>query len=58
MVPHRSQSRRINPKYRHYSPKNLGVVPIDGKDHYLGRYDSPESWGKYQRLMAKWLSGA
>lgn len=51
-----SQSRRSNPKYRHYQPKNLGVVRIDGKDHYLGRYDSPESWEKYHRLVAEWLS--
>ena len=53
-----SPSRRTNPKYRHYSPKNLGVVRIDGKEHYLGRYDSPESREKHQRLMAEWLSRA
>ena len=51
-----SQSRRSNPKYRHDQPKNLGVVRINGKDHYLGRYDSPESWEKYHRLIAEWLS--
>jgi len=51
-----SQSRQSNPKYRHYKPKNLGVVRIDGKDHYLGRYDSSESWEKYHRLVAEWLS--
>jgi hypothetical protein len=47
--------RRI-PKYRHYKPKNLGVVRINGKDEYLGKYDSPESWDKYHRLIAEWLS--
>ena len=45
------------PKYRHYRPKNLGVVRLDGKDHYLGRYDSPESWEKYHALIADWLAG-
>ena len=25
------------PKYRHYKPKDLAVVRIDGKDHYLGK---------------------
>jgi uncharacterized OB-fold protein len=43
------------PKYRHYKPKNLAVVRIDGKDHYLGDYDSPESWERWrcdQRLRA------
>ena len=41
------------PKYRHYKPKNLAVVRIDGRDHYLGPYNSPESWEKYGRLLAE-----
>src|SRR4051812_13094950 len=44
------------PKYRHYKPKDLAVVRIDGKDHYLGKYDSPESRERYRRLMAEWLA--
>ncbi len=47
-----SSKRPRPPKYRHYKPKNLGVVRINGRDHYLGRYDSPES---YDRLVAEWL---
>ena len=39
-----------------FKPKNLAVVRIDGKDHDLGRYDSAESWEKYHRLVAEWLS--
>lgn len=42
------------PAYRHFKPKNLGVVRINGKDFYLGKYDSPESWEKYHRLIAEW----
>ena len=30
-----SRAKRI-PKYRHYKPKNLGVVRINGRDFYLG----------------------
>jgi integrase len=45
------------PKYRHYKPKDLAVVRIDGKDHYLGRYGSPTSRERYQRLVAEWLLG-
>jgi integrase len=41
------------PKYRHYKPKDLAVVRIDGCDYYLGKYDSPESWEKYHRLLAE-----
>jgi hypothetical protein len=33
-MPTRSPSHL--PKYRHYKPKNLAVVRLDGKDHYLG----------------------
>ena len=42
-----------DPKYRHYKPKNLGVVRIDGRDIYLGKYGSPESWEKYHRVLAE-----
>ena len=35
---------RPDPKYRQYRPKNLAVGRIDGRDFYLGRFDSPESW--------------
>ena len=44
---------RHAPKYRHFKPKNLAVVRIDGHDHYLGRYDSPESHERYHRLLAE-----
>ena len=43
------------PKYRHYKPKDLAVVRIDGRDHYLGKFDSPESHERYRRLIAGWL---
>lgn len=41
------------PKYRHYKPKNLAVVRIAGRDHYLGLYGSPESFERYARLLAE-----
>jgi hypothetical protein len=47
-----SATRKPDPKYRHYLPKNLGVVRIDGKDHYLGKFGSPESFQKYHQLLA------
>ena len=30
---------------------------MDGKDIYLGTYDSPESHAEYKRVIAEWLSG-
>jgi integrase len=50
-------SRRRTPKYRHYKPKNLGMVVIDGHAHYLGKYDSPESRERYHRLVAELHAG-
>ena len=44
------------PKYRHYKPKDLAVVRIAGRDHYLGKYGSEESKQKYRRLLAELLS--
>ena len=44
------------PKYRHYKPKDLAVVRIDGRDIYLGKYNSPESQESYRRIMAEWLA--
>lgn len=46
--------RPRTPKYRHFKPRDLGVVRLDGKDVYLGPYDSPESWQQYHQLIAKW----
>lgn len=45
------------PKYRHYKPKDLAVVRLDGRDIYLGKYGTPESWEKYHRLVAEWIAG-
>jgi integrase len=41
------------PKYRHYKPRNLAVVRIAGKDHYLGAFGSKESKEAYARLIAQ-----
>jgi integrase len=47
--------RRI-PKYRCFKPKKLGLVVIDGTQHYLGKYGSPESVAEYNRLVQEWLA--
>src|SRR6516225_4438476 len=44
------------PKYRHYKPKDLAVVRIDGRDFYLGKFGSQESKEKYRRLLAERLA--
>ncbi len=44
------------PKYSHYKLKNFAVVRLDGKDHYLGKYESEDSRDKYRRVVAEWLA--
>lgn len=46
------------PKYRHYKPKDLAVVRINGRDHYLGRYNSSESHERYHRFLAERAAGS
>lgn len=48
--------RRRIPSYRCYKPKNLGLVVLDGKQHYLGKYGTPESVAEYNRLVQEWLT--
>ncbi len=47
---------RHTPKYRHYKPKDLGMVVLDGHALCLGKYDSPESRERYHRLIAEFHS--
>jgi integrase len=44
------------PSYRHHKPSGQGVVTIDGRDFYLGRFGSAESRAEYDRLVAEWLT--
>lgn len=42
------------PKYAHHKPSGQARVRIDGKDHYLGEYGSPESHKRYSELLGEW----
>jgi hypothetical protein len=41
------------PTYRLHKPRNWAVVTIEGRNHYLVPYGSPESHEKYARLIAE-----
>lgn len=43
------------PKYRFHKRSGQAVVTLNGRDHYLGKYDSPESRTAYDVLIARWL---
>jgi integrase len=44
------------PSYRLHKPTGQAVVRLDGRDHYLGKFNSPESHERYHRLIAEWLT--
>ncbi|MEQ8790065.1 MAG: site-specific integrase [Pirellulaceae bacterium] len=43
------------PSYLLHKPTGQARVRIDGKDHYLGPHDSPESRERYEALVTQWL---
>jgi hypothetical protein len=49
-----SRKPRVSTYRKHSS--GLARVTINGKDHLLGPFDSPESRQEYDRLIAEWLS--
>jgi integrase len=50
------------PSLRRHKPSSQGVVTLDGKDRYLGRWPSglrkppPDVQGAYDRLIAEWMA--
>ncbi len=48
--------RKTSPKYRYHKARNCAVVTINGRDRYLGAFDSTESWELYHRLLVEHLS--
>jgi hypothetical protein len=55
-MPRKTVTKRPSrqPSYRLHKARGCAVVTINGKNHYLGPYDSPESHEKYARLIAEW----
>lgn len=48
-------SKRL-PKYRRHKPSGQAVVTLGGHDHYLGKWQTPESKQEYDRLIAEWFA--
>src|SRR5437868_2778083 len=44
------------PSYRLHKPSGRAVVSLNGRDHYLGAWNSPESRAEYDRLISEWLA--
>ena len=43
------------PSYRYHKAPDCAVVAINGKNHYLGTFNSDQSWEKYHRLLGEAL---
>ena len=54
MTNHRQRTR--TPSLRHHKPTGQAVVRLNGRDHYLGRFDAPESRDRYDEIIATWLA--
>jgi integrase len=46
--------KKSPPSYRLHKARNCAVVTINRRNHYLGPYESAESYEKYARLIADW----
>jgi integrase len=44
------------PSYRLHKPSGQAVVTINGHDHYLGAFETPESRAEYDRVIAEYLA--
>jgi integrase len=44
------------PSYRLHRPSGRAVVTLNGKDHYLGAWNSPQSRVQYDRLISEWVA--
>jgi len=50
-----SSTRSIRiPAYRLHKPSGQGVVTLDGKDHYLGKWGTDASKEAYHRFVGQW----
>ncbi len=43
------------PSYRRHKARDLAIVTIRGKTHYLGRWESPESKAAYRQIVGEHL---
>jgi hypothetical protein len=46
--------RKKKPGYWFHKPSGQAYVRLDGKDHYLGACDSPESRDRYDESVREW----
>jgi integrase len=48
--------KQRTPAYRRHKPSGQAVVTLNGRDHYLGAWNTRASRDVYDRLIAEWLA--
>lgn len=51
-----TKQKHQTPSYLLHKPTGQARVRINGHDHYLGQYGSPESRERYDDLVAEWFA--
>ncbi len=46
------------PKLRHHKASGQGFVELNGRRHYLGRYELPKTRQRYHDLLQTWEARA
>src|SRR5438045_3477222 len=49
-----ARTKSAVPRYCRHKASQQAVVRLDGIDHYLGPFGSPESHEAYERAIAEW----
>ena len=52
----RNSTSRV-PSYRRHKPSGQAVVTLNGRDNYLGKWNTKASRAEYERLIGEWLVG-
>jgi integrase len=52
----RFKSRNDIPTYRRHKASGRAVVTLEGRDFYLGEFNTPESRAEYDRIINEWLA--
>jgi hypothetical protein len=47
--------KSLQPFYR-FHVSGQARVTLDGRDYFLGKHGTPESWAKYHALLAKYVA--
>ena len=54
-MPRKKSAPKV-PSYRRHKPSGQAVVTLNGRDLYLGKWNTKTSKAEYDRLIGEWLA--